>query len=213
MHPDNAFPVEGMKVVDKEACAAQQHVGYALNARKRIVDAAGSGEELMLAHIDPFAAIEMDGEDMARAVATEAQLTGTAGFGEEDGHSRQDPLKSALQGPDADADTEILPEKDVVLKVNGHAPEFEMKHRNKVALDMVGDSGKRFCVSSGGSKNRDWHSGSQFEEGESHPMMHGKMQSRKGPGGVGHAFDLGGMLLPLFLPGLLIHCRSLREGA
>jgi hypothetical protein len=102
----------------------------------------------------------MDGENMARTVATEADLTGTAGLGEEDGHSGQDPLESALQGPDADPDTKILPEKNVMLEINRHPAEFEMKYGNEFALDVIGDSGKRFGMSSGRSQNRDRHFGS-----------------------------------------------------
>ena len=76
-------------------------------------------------------------------------LTGTAGLGEEDGHSGQDPLEGALQRPDAYSGTKVLPEKNVVLEVNGHTAEFEMKHGNEFALDMISDSGKRLGMSSG----------------------------------------------------------------
>jgi hypothetical protein len=111
----------------------------------------------MLAHVDAFTAIEMESKNVARAVAAEADLPRAGGFSEKDRHAGKDPLQRALQWPDSDLDTEVLPEKDVVLEVNGHATEFQMKHGHKLALNVIGNAGKCFGFGSSRAQHWNWH--------------------------------------------------------
>src|SRR5579872_3373966 len=101
VHPHNSIALHRPEMIDKEPRASQQHVRHALHARKRVVHAACGRKELMLAHVEPLAAVQMHGEDMPRAIAAEPDLPWTAGLCQKDGHSRQHALQRALQRPDA----------------------------------------------------------------------------------------------------------------
>ena len=61
MQPEDAFACVAAELVDEEAGAAKQHVGDALDALKGVVDVAGGGEELVLAHVNLLAGAQVDG--------------------------------------------------------------------------------------------------------------------------------------------------------
>ena len=58
VHPDHALVVAGEELVHEEA-AAVEHVGEALDPAVVVLDVAGGGQELVLAHDDPVAGLQV----------------------------------------------------------------------------------------------------------------------------------------------------------
>src|SRR5579872_3723396 len=179
VHPHKSIALHRPEMIDKEPRASQQHVRHALHARKRVVHAACGRKELMLAHVEPLAAVQMHSEDMPRAIAAEPDLPWTAGLRQKNGHSRQHALQRALQRPDANSNVEILPQKDVMLEINRHAAELKVQNGHKFAFDVVRDSGKVLRKGCGGSQHRDGHSQLQIDRNGVRPIIVGRPRSRK----------------------------------
>ena len=74
MDPDHALVIAGEELVDPEATAVE-HVREALDAAVVVLDAAGGGEELVLAHDDPLPRLQMQRDDVTGRVAAEGDLT------------------------------------------------------------------------------------------------------------------------------------------
>src|SRR5579883_1703038 len=143
VQPDDALVVRGRETIDEEAGRAEEHVGDALLAAEAIVDVAHGGEELVLAHLDRLARLEVNREDVPGAVAGEGDLAGVLGLREEDRHAGDHALKGALQPLHTDLQARRLPEDDVVLEVERHrAVQRDVELRHELALDAVGDAGR-----------------------------------------------------------------------
>src|SRR6185437_9333831 len=69
MKPDDPLVLQRGKAVHEEAGRAEEHVGDALLARKTIIQRPRRRQELMLAHLNRLPWLQVDREDMARAIA------------------------------------------------------------------------------------------------------------------------------------------------
>src|SRR5437868_3684974 len=96
MQPEDAVAFRAVELINEEARAAKEHVGYASDPLEGVIDVAGGGEELMLAHVYLFAAAHVDREDMPDAVAAEGDLARPRCLRDEDLHPRHHPLECAL---------------------------------------------------------------------------------------------------------------------
>jgi hypothetical protein len=107
-------------------------------------------------------------------------LSRPAGLGQKHRHAAQHPLQRALQRPNANAHTQVLPQQNVVLKVNRHAAQLEMQHGHQLALNVIGDSGKRLRMRNRSFQHRNWHFAS-IREVELQPIMHWNLRRRNHP--------------------------------
>ena len=157
VHPHNAFVALHGKMVNEKPSPAHQHIGNAFYPREGVFDAAGGGEKLVFPHLDSFAAVQMDSENVSRAIAAESDLPRTAGFGHQDGHSRHHAPETAFQGLDADLRSGLLPKKNMVLEVHGDTPQLDTQYGNEFALDVIGHACKLFITRYGRLQNRNRH--------------------------------------------------------
>src|SRR5271154_5871802 len=71
--PDDALVIAGEELVDPETTAVE-HVREALDPAVVVLDGAGGGQELVLAHDDPLTRLEVERDDVAGRVAAEGDL-------------------------------------------------------------------------------------------------------------------------------------------
>ena len=76
--PDDALVIGGEEVIDQEA-AAVHHVREALDPAVVVLDAAGRGEELVLADDDPLAGLQVQRGDVSGRVTAERDLARRTG--------------------------------------------------------------------------------------------------------------------------------------
>ena len=140
--PDDALVIAGEELVDPEA-AAVEHVREALDPAVVVLDAAGGGQELMLAHDDPLTRLEMQRDDVTGRVAAERDLAGRLRLEHQQRHAAEhaalEPLAQRMQ---ADLELRVLPQQHVVLEVHRHLPvERHVQDRDELAFEPVGHSG------------------------------------------------------------------------
>ena len=141
--PDHALVVAGEELVDPEA-AAVEHVREPLDAAVVVLDAAGRGQELVLADDDALAPLEVQRHDVPRRVTAERELTRRLRLEQQQRHAAERAaLEALLQRMQADLQAGVLPQQHVVLEVHGHlAVERHVQHGNELALEAVVDAGR-----------------------------------------------------------------------
>ena len=140
--PDDALMIAGEELVDPEA-AAVQHVGEALDPAVVVLDGAGGGQELVLAHDDPLTRLQMQRDDVAGRVAAEGDLAGRLRLEHEQRHPAEHAaLESLAERMQADLELRVLPQQHVMLEVDRHLPvERHVQHRDELAFEPVGHAG------------------------------------------------------------------------
>src|SRR6266566_4601207 len=151
----------GAERVDEKACAAKQDVADPLHSIKRVVDACGRRQELMLAHVEFFSGLQMNREDVPDTVPAERDPAMALGLSHEDRHASEDSLERTLHRFDADFHTRILPQKNVMLEVDICGLHFNVKHGDELSLDVVGHSGERLVARGGGEERGNRHDASR----------------------------------------------------
>src|SRR5262249_15593444 len=145
VQPEDAVAAACGEAVDEESGAAEEHGADASYALEAVVDVARGREELVLAHLDLLAVAEMDGEDMSRGIAGEADLAAPGRLRHEDLHARDHPLQGTLHRAQPDRHRRVLPEQDVMLEENRLVrSHIDRKDRHELAVDVVGDAGEGF---------------------------------------------------------------------
>ena len=152
-------PCVAVELVDEEAGAAEQHVGDALHALEGVVDVAGGGEELVLAHMQLLARGRWIGTMWPAPSRLKAIMPGPRGLGHEDLHARDHPLERALHRLEADAHRRVLPQQDVVLEIDRHpALTSTVSTGTSSPSMMVGDAAEGLVVVARGRQQspEDW---------------------------------------------------------
>ena len=152
MEPEDAFAGTGAEGINKEAGAAEQHVGHAAHAGEGEINAVGGGQKLVFAHIHSLAGLQVQGENVAGAVAAEGDASRAGGGGHEHGHAGEDAFKRAAHGLEGDFHRRILPEQDVMLEIDGGGVEFHVQDGNEFTFNVIGDAAEGFFGSRRGEQ-------------------------------------------------------------
>src|SRR6185437_16758606 len=116
VQPDDTLVLGRGKAIDEETCRAEEHIGDALLARKAVVQRTRRRQELMLAHLNRLAGLQVNREDMSGAITREGDLAWAARLGHEDGHARHQPFEYPLHLMHANHQLRILPQDNVMLE-------------------------------------------------------------------------------------------------
>lgn len=96
----------------------------------------------MLSDIQPLAPLEMHSENVPGAIAAKADPSLPSGLDHEQRHSRHHSLQPTRHWLNADVQRRIFPQENVVLEVDRHGADFNLKHWNQFSLNMISDSSK-----------------------------------------------------------------------
>ena len=122
-----------------------------LDAFESVINVTGGGEKLMLADVQLLAGFDVNGDDMAGAIAAEGDLAGAGRFGDKDLHAGDHAFEGTLHGPDADRHAGVLPKQHMMLEVDAHAgSQLDGESRNQFAIEVIGHAGERFIRGLGG---------------------------------------------------------------
>ena len=104
----------------------------------------GNGQ-LVLAYIDRIAWVQMDREQLARAIARHRDASASLCLRDEDRHPREHPLEHAAgHRANHDVDARVLPQHHVMLEVDRHLIELDLEHGDHGPGDLEVDAGKCF---------------------------------------------------------------------
>src|SRR2546425_12911016 len=106
----------------------------------------------MLAHVELFSGLQMNREHVPDTVPAERDPAMALGLRHEDRHASEDSLERTLHRFNADLDTRILPQKNVMLEVDVYGLHFNVEHGDELALDVVGHPGERLIARGGGEE-------------------------------------------------------------
>src|SRR5919199_1901334 len=127
------------EAVDEEAGAAEEDVGHASDAEEVVGHAVRRQQELVLAHMDLFARLQLQGHDLARRVPRERDVAGAGRLRHEDLQAGEHALDGARERLEADAHLRLLPQQHVVLEVDAlAAAELDVDDRDQLPLDAHG---------------------------------------------------------------------------
>src|ERR1700722_13704939 len=107
----------------------------------------------MLANVEAFAALKVDSEDMACAIAAKSNPPLTGCFDHEDRHPRDEPFERPFEWFENNIERRILPKQNVVLEVDGVSRDLGDEHRYELALYMISEPGERFVLNVGWLEN------------------------------------------------------------
>ena len=146
VQPEDAFPAGTGKSVNEEAGAAEQNVGGTPHAGEGVIHGLRGGQPLVFAHIHPRAGLQMQAKDMACAIAAEGNAARPPRPGEQKRHAGQHALEGPFDRMQFNRHSGILPQQDVMFKIDAGLAQFQMQRRHQFAFDMIGDATEGFVL-------------------------------------------------------------------
>ena len=109
-----------------------------------VLDAAGGGQELVLAHDDSLPRLKVERDDVTGRVAAEGDLARRLRLEHQQRHAAEHAaLETLAQRMQADLQLRVFPQQHVVLEVHRHLPvEGHVQDRDELAFEAVVHAGR-----------------------------------------------------------------------